>query len=133
MKYIDLEEDEGISKAIAGFQKVLDLEKEWIGKHGEWSFKALKKIVNLTFKLADEKKLLDRFSELLKYNSAENGITENDLFKGITKILDQVSSAAATQTDLVLKMYEMALKAMKAANNEVPPPQKKHTNLCDDR
>ena len=57
--------------------------------------------------------------ELLRYNSAENGVTENDLFQGITSILDTVSAAAATQTDLVLKLYELALKAMQAAGNEV--------------
>lgn len=116
----DKAEEEGApySKALEGFQKVLDMEKEKDGKNGDWSFKALKKIVHYTFKNSDEAKLLQRYNELLKYNSAENGITENDLFKGITKILDNVSSAAATQTDLVLKMYELALAAMKAANNE---------------
>ncbi|KAL6072308.1 COP9 signalosome complex subunit 2 [Balamuthia mandrillaris] len=114
----DLEEEEGINAAIKGFQKVLDMEHEKEDRHGEWSFKALKKIVKLTFKLGDQEKLLKRYQELLSYNSKKNGITENDLFKGITKILDSVSSAAATQTELVLQLYEMSLAAMKAANNE---------------
>lgn len=83
------------------------------------SFKALKKIVALYFKKGEEKKVEERFQELLKYNSAENGVTENDLFKGITSILDTVSAAAATQTDLVLKLYELALQAMQGAGNEV--------------
>jgi COP9 signalosome complex subunit 2 len=116
----DKAEEEGppYEKALEGFQKVLDMEKTKDGRNGDWSFKALKKIVGLTFKLGDEEKLLQRFSELLKYNSSENNITENDLFKGITKILDSVSGAASIQTDIVLKMYDLALAAMKAANNE---------------
>jgi len=65
-----------------------------------------------------KKKLLEKFQELMRYNSADNGITENELFKAITSILDTISSAAAIQTDLVLNLYELALSAMQAANNE---------------
>jgi len=114
----DLEEDKGVDAAIAGFEKVLEMEKVVSKKPANWSFKALKKIVALYFKKGEEKKVEERFHELLRYNSAENGVTENDLFKGITSILDTVSAAAATQTDLVLKLYELALTAMQGAGNE---------------
>jgi len=114
----DLEEDQGVDAAIAGFEKVMEMEKHVQKKNASWSFKALKKLIQLYFKKGEEKKVLDQFQELLKYNSAANGITENDLFKGITTILDTISAAAATQTELVLKLYGLALKAMQAANNE---------------
>lgn len=94
------------------------MEKHVQKKNASWSFKALKKLIQLYFKKGEEKKVLDQFQELLKYNSAANGITENDLFKGITTILDTISAAAATQTELVLNLYGLALKAMQAANNE---------------
>jgi len=114
----DLAEEEGIEEAIAGLEKVMKMETEWQGKHGTWSFKALKRIIIFTFKLGDEKRLMERFDELLQYNSKENDISENDLFKGIEKILNTVSTAAASQTELALKLYAKALAAMKAAKNE---------------
>eukprot|EP00005_Dracoamoeba_jomungandri_P002331 CAMPEP_0174261040 /NCGR_PEP_ID=MMETSP0439-20130205/11197_1 /TAXON_ID=0 /ORGANISM="Stereomyxa ramosa, Strain Chinc5" /LENGTH=462 /DNA_ID=CAMNT_0015345451 /DNA_START=17 /DNA_END=1405 /DNA_ORIENTATION=+ len=113
----DLEDDEGLDAAIAGFSKVLDLEKQKDGKHGEWSFKAMKKVVKLTFKSGNKQKLKECYTTLLSYNSQENGITENDLFKGITNILDYVSSSS-TETDLILDLYRQSLAAMKKANNE---------------
>jgi COP9 signalosome complex subunit 2 len=114
----DLADEEGIDEAIVGLEKVMKMEKEWQGKHGSWSFKALKRIISFTFKLGDEKRLMERFDELLTYNSKANDISENDLFKGIEKILNTVSTAAAAQTELALKLYGKALAAMKAAKNE---------------
>jgi COP9 signalosome complex subunit 2 len=114
----DLADEEGIEEAISGLEKVMKMEKDWQSKHGSWSFKALKRIISFTFKLGDEKRLMERFDELLKYNSKENDISENDLFKGIEKILNTVSTAAAAQTELALKLYGKALAAMKAAKNE---------------
>lgn len=114
----DLADEEGIDEAIAGLEKVMKMEKDWQGKHGSWSFKALKRIISFTFKLGDEKRLMERFDELLTYNSKANDISENDLFKGIEKILNTVSTAAAAQTELALKLYGKALAAMKAAKNE---------------
>lgn len=116
--HTDLADEEGIDEAIAGLEKVMKMEKDWQGKHGSWSFKALKRIISFTFKLGDEKRLMERFDELLTYNSKANDISENDLFKGIEKILNTVSTAAAAQTELALKLYGKALAAMKAAKNE---------------
>jgi COP9 signalosome complex subunit 2 len=116
--HTDLADEEGIDEAIVGLEKVMKMEKEWQGKYGSWSFKALKRIISFTFKLGDEKRLMERFDELLTYNSKGNDISENDLFKGIEKILNTVSTAAASQTELALKLYGKALAAMKAAKNE---------------
>jgi len=115
---IDLADDEGGEAAIKGLEKVMKMDNEWQGKHGKWSYKALKRIIGFTFKLGDEKTLMTRFDELLRFNSKDNGIAENDLFKGIEKILNNVSTASGAQTELALKLYARALEAMKAAKNE---------------
>jgi len=78
----------------------------------------LKKIIKLHLKQANKDLLTTRFRELLKYNSSENGVSENDLYKGITGILDHVTSNA-TDTDLVLEMYDIALKQMKGKNENL--------------
>jgi COP9 signalosome complex subunit 2 len=114
----DLEEDEGLQAAIKGFAKVIEMETEYAGKAAEWSFKSLKKIIKLTLKTGDKASLTKRFNELLKYNSVDNGVSENDLFKGITRILDHVT-ATSTDTDLVLEMYDIALKQMKGKNENL--------------
>jgi len=88
------------------------------GHPAEWSYKALKKIIKLNLKKGDKVQLMTRFKELLKYNSTENGVSENNLYKGITSILDNVTSNA-TDTDLVLEMYDIALKQMKGKNENL--------------
>jgi len=69
-------------------------------------------------KKGDKIQLMTKFKDLLKYNSTENGVSENNLFKGITSILDNVT-ANATDTDLVLEMYDIALKQMKGKNENL--------------
>eukprot|EP01090_Pellita_catalonica_P012233 TRINITY_DN2608_c0_g3_i1.p1 TRINITY_DN2608_c0_g3~~TRINITY_DN2608_c0_g3_i1.p1 ORF type:complete len:486 (+),score=108.60 TRINITY_DN2608_c0_g3_i1:46-1503(+) len=113
----DLEEEEGIDAAIKGFEKVMEMEKNLDGNNGEYSFKALKKIIKLHFKQNNKAELQKRYEEILGYNSAKNSISEQDLFKGITRILDTIA-AQSTDTDLVLQMYDIALERMKKKKNE---------------
>eukprot|EP01088_Endostelium_zonatum_P000142 TRINITY_DN1021_c0_g1_i1.p1 TRINITY_DN1021_c0_g1~~TRINITY_DN1021_c0_g1_i1.p1 ORF type:complete len:480 (-),score=152.08 TRINITY_DN1021_c0_g1_i1:60-1466(-) len=115
----DLEEESGIDAAINGFTQVLEKEKKHnSGKAGDWSFKALKKIIKLQLKKGDKTAVKTRFLELLKYNSAENGVSENDLYKGVGSILDHITNNA-TDTDFVLEMYDVALKQMKGKNENL--------------
>jgi len=81
-------------------------------------FQGIKKIIKLNLKKGDKIQLMTKFKDLLKYNSTENGVSENNLFKGITSILDNVT-ANATDTDLVLEMYDIALKQMKGKNENL--------------
>eukprot|EP01090_Pellita_catalonica_P012234 TRINITY_DN2608_c0_g4_i1.p2 TRINITY_DN2608_c0_g4~~TRINITY_DN2608_c0_g4_i1.p2 ORF type:complete len:461 (+),score=118.26 TRINITY_DN2608_c0_g4_i1:1582-2964(+) len=113
----DLEEEEGVDAAIKGFEKVMQMEMDLDGKNGEYSFKALKKLIRLQFKHNNKEDLQKRYEQLLGYNSAKNSISEQDLFKGITRILDTIA-AQSSDTDLVLKMYDTALKQMKKKKNE---------------
>jgi len=105
--------DENINKAISGFERVLEMEKELNGERGEWSFKALKRLVKLEFTRGNFDKVTEHYTLLLKCSSF---LTPDQLFRGINKVLDLVSNSEST--DLILKLYDKSLNSMKAAKNE---------------
>lgn len=105
--------DDNMQKAIAGFEKVLEMEKEMNGEKGEWSFKALKRLIKLEFTLGNYNRVVKYYDSLLTFNTI---LTPDQIFRGINKVLDIVSSSE--QTDLILEMYEKSLNSMKSAKNE---------------
>eukprot|EP01099_Mayorella_cantabrigiensis_P001612 TRINITY_DN1723_c0_g1_i2.p1 TRINITY_DN1723_c0_g1~~TRINITY_DN1723_c0_g1_i2.p1 ORF type:complete len:442 (-),score=97.43 TRINITY_DN1723_c0_g1_i2:256-1581(-) len=105
--------DQNIGKAISGFERVLEMEKELSGERGEWSFKALKRLVKLEFTRGNFDKVTEHYTQLLKCSSF---LTPDQLFRGINKVLDLVSNSDST--DLILKLYDKSLNSMKAAKNE---------------
>ena len=74
-------------EAIAGFERVLELEEEKC----EWGFKALKQQTKINFKLERYDQMLESYRKLLGY--IKNAVTRNYSEKSINSILDYISSA----------------------------------------
>jgi len=103
--------EDSIVDAIRSYEKVVDLEG---GEKGEWGFKALKKIVKLSFKTKKFEQMINRYKQLLAYT--KSAVTSNYSEKGITAILDLVSTS--TDLDLIQQMYDISLKSLLDAKNE---------------
>jgi len=102
--------DEDLDEAIKGYEKVVTLEKE----KGEWGFKALKKLTKLYFKKANNKKVVDKFKQLMEYT--KSAVTSNYSEKGINSILDSIG--AGKDLGLIEDLYGVALANLKATGNE---------------
>jgi len=103
--------EDSVPEAIKAFDKVVELEK---GVKGEWGFKALKKIVKLSFKTAKVEQMANKYKVFLTY--IKSAVTNNDSEKGINSILDLVSTSP--DLDLIQQMYDITLKALLDAKNE---------------
>uniref|UniRef100_A0A7S1GVW3 PCI domain-containing protein n=2 Tax=Hemiselmis andersenii TaxID=464988 RepID=A0A7S1GVW3_HEMAN len=98
-----------LSEALAGFQKVLDMQKD----KGEWGFKALKQTVKALFRQNRYQEMMDRYKELLNYLHV---VTKNQSEKVMTKIVDFVSGSS--DMDFLEKFYDTTLSALKESQNE---------------
>ena len=95
----DLREDEDVShkKAIEKFENVITMEEENsedIGNCIKWTFKALKQMMKLRLRYEeydDAKKVYERLLEVVS-NPENTGVSPNDLEKGVTNMLERVSS-----------------------------------------
>ena len=76
----------------------------------------MKKIVKLSFKIGKFDLLLTKFKQFLAY--IKSAVTSNYSEKGINAILDLVSTS--TNLELIQQMYDISLKALLDAKNEVP-------------
>ncbi|CAM9586252.1 unnamed protein product [Chrysoparadoxa australica] len=94
------------------FGKVVSLETER-GSEVKWRFKALQHLVILHLKLGAYKEMIERYTEMLKY---VGDVTRNECTDSINSILDAVSTC--TDTDVVVKTYEVTLNSLKLASNE---------------
>jgi len=101
--------EEDPKKAIKEYEKIVEKENP----KAEWGYKALKRLVRLYFNGQNFDKVLEKFTLLLSYGKV---VTENDLFKGITKCLDIVS--VSDKTDLILKMYDLSFNSMKNSKSD---------------
>lgn len=103
--------EESIPDAIKSYEKVVDLEG---GEKSEWGFKALKKIVKLSFKTGKFENMLNKYKLFLTYT--KSAVTSNYSEKGINSILDLISTA--TDLDLIQQVYDITLKSLLDAKNE---------------
>lgn len=102
--------DDDPDEALAGFERVLELEEE----KGEWGFKALKQQTKINFKLERYDQMLESYRKLLGY--IKNAVTRNYSEKSINSILDYISSAK--KMTLLENFYELTLESLKHAKNE---------------
>jgi len=103
--------EDDINEAIKGFEKVVSMENE----KGEWGFKSLKKLTKLYHKVGNNKKVVDKFRQLMEYTKY---VTSNYSEKGINSVLDGIGIAAGKDLNIVEEVYNTCLAALKAANNE---------------
>jgi len=103
--------EDDIKEAIKGFEEVVTTEKE----KGEWGFKSLKKLTKLYHKVANNKKVVDKFKQLMDYTKF---VTSNYSEKGINSVLDDMGVSAGKDLGLVEEVYVIALNSLKAAGNE---------------
>lgn len=78
-------------------------------------FKALKKIVKLNFKTGKFENMLTKYKLFLTY--IKSAVTSNYSEKGINSILDLASTS--TDLDLIQQVYDITLKSLLDAKNEV--------------
>lgn len=103
--------EDSIPEAIKSYEKVVDLEN---GEKSEWGFKALKKVVKLSFKTGKFDAMLNKYKLFLTYT--KSAVTSNYSEKGINSILDLISTA--TDLDLIQQVYDITLKSLLDAKNE---------------
>ncbi|KAF2075934.1 hypothetical protein CYY_002782 [Polysphondylium violaceum] len=106
--------EDSIPDAIKSYEKVIDLED---GVKGEWGFKALKKITKLNFQIENYDVMLEKYKQFLSYT--KSAVTSNYSEKGINSILDMISTNTKLDLDLVQKVYDLTLKCLLDAKNEV--------------
>lgn len=99
-------------EALALYEKCVKLETEK-GEEVKWRFKALQHIVSLQFRLGNHASMNERYEEMLGYMGS---VTRNECTDAINSVLDSVSSS--TNLQILSKMYEITLNALKSANNE---------------
>lgn len=102
--------------ALASFEKIVSNEAA-AGEQGEFGFKALKQMVKLTFKLGRYDEALKHYRTLLSYT--KKGVTRNVAEKSINGILDYVSAEQGLPTGSMQEFYEVTMKALEEAKNEV--------------
>lgn len=102
--------------ALAGFQRVLELEEE----KGNWGFKALKQQTKINFHLGRFEPMLESYRLLLTY--IKNAVTRNYSEKSINSILDYISTAKENGMDFpkwkIRDFYELTLESLRHAKNE---------------
>jgi len=103
--------EDSIPEAIKSYEKVVDLEN---GVKSEWGFKALKKVVKLSFKIKKFEAMLTKYKLFLTYT--KSAVTSNYSEKGINSVLDLVSTAS--DLDLIQQVYDVTLKSLLDAKNE---------------
>lgn len=105
-------------QAIEKFERVIVLETER-GDTVTRRFQALKFLVILYFNLRRYDEMIVKYNNMLAYMSS---VTRNDCTDAINAILDSVSPATATTAvvniEVLSKIYEITLVALKSANNE---------------
>lgn len=104
--------NENPKKAIELFEQVVEQETAK-GDQVKWRFKALQNLVIIYFSLGMYDKMIDRYNGMLIYISS---VTRNECTDAINAILDSLTSA--TDIQVLSKMYEITLLALKSANNE---------------
>jgi len=105
------QKEDNPDKALADFQKVLDIEGN---DKGDWGFKALKQIVKINFKMGKTEEMMVRYEHLLTY--IKSAVTRNYSEKSINAILDYVSTSK--QMDLLQRFYTATLRALRDARND---------------
>ena len=105
-------------QAIEKFERVIALETER-GDTVTRRFQALKFLVILYFNLRRFDEMILKYNNMLAYMSS---VTGNDCADAINAILDTVSpataAAAVVNIEVLSKIYEITLVALKSANNE---------------
>lgn len=102
--------------ALASFQKIVNNEAT-AGEQGEFGFKALKQMTKLTFKHSRYDEALGYYRTLLTYT--KKGVTRNVAEKSINGILDYVSAESKLETGRMQEFYEVTMKALEEAKNDV--------------
>lgn len=104
--------------ALASFQKIVQNEAD-AGEQGDFGFKSLKQMIKLTFKLGRYDEALRHYKTLLTYT--KTGVTRNVAEKSINGILDYVSAESSLETGRMQEFYEVTMKALEDAKNDVSP------------
>ena len=104
--------------ALASFAKIIANEAA-AKEQGEFGFKSLKQLTKLTFKLGRYADAVEHYKVLLTYT--RTGVTRNVAEKSINGILDYVSSEQRLETSKMQEFYEITMKALEEAKNEVSP------------
>lgn len=87
------------------------------GEQGDFGFKSLKQMTKLTFRLGRYEEALGYYRVLLTYT--KKGVTRNVAEKSINNILDYVSAESALDTGRMQEFYEVTMKALEEAKNDV--------------
>jgi COP9 signalosome complex subunit 2 len=117
--------DEDISEAIAGYERVVEMEEE----KGEWGFKALKKLIKLYLDEGDRDKAVVKFEELMSYT--QGAVSANIAEKGIAGVLDSIATSKPSDADedtmgddasaegqVVERLYEIAISVLRKQGSE---------------
>ena len=80
-------------------------------------FKALKQTVKLYYRLARYQEMMDSYRVMLTY--IRSAVTRNYSEKCINNIMDFVSGSASQNFSLLREFYQITLKALEDAKNEV--------------
>ena len=102
--------------ALASFQKIVQNEAD-ANEQGDFGFKSLKQMTKLTFRLGRHEEALKYYRILLTYT--KKGVTRNVAEKSINNILDYVSAESALDTGRMQEFYEVTMKALEEAKNDV--------------
>jgi COP9 signalosome complex subunit 2 len=100
-------------KAMELFQKVITMEKSLQSNDIKWTFKALQHLVILNCQLETYTSMIECYQNMLTYLST---VTRNECTNAINEILDKTGKA--NDIEVLSKMYEITLEALKSAKNE---------------
>lgn len=113
--------------ALASFQKIVDGELN-SGEQGEFGFKSLKQMTKLCFKNGRYDEALKHYKTALTY--IKKAVTRNVAEKSINNILDYVSAETRLDTSKMQEFYEVTMKALEDAKNEVSLPSLSAFIVC---
>ena len=103
---------ESALKAIQLFEKVVQMETD-MGADHKWTFKALQNLVVLNCQLEKYQEMISSYEKMLTFIAT---VTRNECTNAINDILDSIGKA--NDVDVLSKMYEITLEALKSAKNE---------------
>lgn len=105
-----LQDEDNLSQPLQAFQEVVKMDED----AADWSFKALKQIVKLYYRMHKHKEMLEAYREMLTY--IKSAVTRNASEKKINSLLDFVSQS--TDMNLLQAFYSTTLEALAEAKNE---------------
>ena len=109
----DDEKKDNPHRALELFTKVVQLEAEMENSEKKWTFKALQNLVVLGCVLEKYSFMIESYERMLTFITT---VTRNECTNAINDILDKIGKA--NDINVLSKMYEITLEALKLAKNE---------------